>query len=640
MSVFKARKKRATTKTPPSSSDQKTALEEGLNTIYLDAKGRLPDLGTLDKTPSRTGILIGCVVMACIGSALLAWVGFSLVHRQSNIRVSPITLTLNGPEQVLLGEEQSYDLVWKNTGTDVVKNVDIRVNLPADFTLTSLDPAPSSANVRLWHLNNLQPNSAGHIRVKGYFVGSLGGQTAIQTLTTYPLEDNQYTSEQTSLKTIVYTGTVLAGNLLFPTRVLAGESVPIRYVIANLGKQPMTNLMARVTLPVGFITNAVATSVQMDLVNRTLTFPIGVLAPNAFYTANVPGIFASGMSGDAVFIGETGRMSIDGGFLPAAHSESRLAIAPGDVVFHLVANGTDTGRSITAGEPLRAAFEYQNVSGQSLKDISITLAFESLVNGKSTTGTSLLNWNQLSDASQGTSSTKTRLQVIHYNKGNTPLFAELPSQAKGRIEVSLPTLATSTGTKDALIRVSARVYAQVPGENQARELSSQPITLTYRSDAKVSVEARYYSEEGVPMGTGPLPPVVGTSTSYRVFWRVRKSLHDLADAKVSVVLPKIVSWKGKIDAQLGDIVYDEVSRTVTWTLGRVPEGSQEVEGWFDISLTPEALDIGRFASLLGETSFQAQDAHIKETLAQTLPALNTDLSTDEGARGKGVVRKD
>lgn len=120
---------------------------------------------------------------------------------------------------------------------------------------------------------------------------------------------------------------------------------------------------------------------------------------------------------------------------------------------------------------------------------------------------------------------------------------------------------------------------------------------------------------------------------------MHKTLHDLNNAKVVAILPKIVAWTGNTQTANGIIEYDEPTRTVAWNLGRVPEGANELEGWFDVALTPQALDIGRFASLLGETSFQFQDARTNESVTRTKPSLSTDLNQDEGAKGKGVVRK-
>jgi hypothetical protein len=309
-------------------------------------------------------------------------------------------------------------------------------------------------------------------------------------------------------------------------------------------------------------------------------------------------------------------------------------------VLHLVVNGSDSERSIEPGEPVRLTLDYQNISTEPVRDAHIRVQAESVVNGRSATGTSLLDWAHVDDQTQGASTTKTRLQTIVYDKTRLPALAEVPSQGQGSIEIGWRSLAVASGTKDALIRLSTDVQVSVADEKTPRVLHAPPITLVYRSDADIAVEPRYFTEEGAPIGAGPLPPVAGKATTYRIFWSMHKTLHDLNDAKVVAVLPKIVAWKGSTQAASGAITYDELTRTVSWNIGRVPEGANELEGWFDVALTPQALDVGRFASLLGETSFQFQDAHTNESITRTKPSLSTDLNQDEGAKGKGVVRKE
>lgn len=637
-SFFKRHNKKPPT---PAPKKDRATVERGLEAIYLDAKGRVPDLGRLDRAVRWSWRrILGYTSMVCLFLVGIACVGLWMFTGRIVQKASALSLALNGPGQILLGQEQTYDLSWHNVEAQPLQDVEVRLNLPLDFTLTKLEPAPHETALRVWKLGVVQPNTSGHIRITGFFIGSLGGDTALQALSTYRDNQGTRTSEETVLRTVHAAGSVVAGNLLFAPRITAGEPTQIRYLVANLGKQPMEGLLARVNFPVGFIPAMAVSSSQVDLANHTATFSIGRLLPDTFYTANLSGLFPSGASGDATFQGEAGHIGIDGAFLTATRSESRVAIAPGNLVVHLVVNGTDSERSIEPGESVRLTLDYQNVSTESVRDMEIRVQAESIVNGRSATGTSLLNWMQLDDASGGTSSTKTRVQTIIYDKTRVLNLGELPPQGQGSIEIGWPSLAVASGTKDALIRLTADVRVSVVGEKTPRMLHTPAITLKYRSDADVSVEPRYFTEEGAPIGLGPLPPVAGTTTTYRIFWHMHKTLHDLNEAKISAILPKIVAWSGNTQAANGAFLYDEATRTVSWVLGRVPEGMNELEGWFDVALTPQMLDVGRFASLLGETSFQFQDARLNESVTRTKPALSTDLSQDEGAKGKGVVRKE
>lgn len=638
MSLFKKRPI-SSGKTEPSPKKNEATVDRGLRAIYVDSKGHIPKLDTFERTRSwRMAWFFGLGGALCLLLAGLAWGGFWIFDGGVATRSSAFAVSVQGATEISLGEEQTYELVWRNTEPQLLSDVEIRLNIPTDFTVTALDPAPADVDLRIWKLGLIQPQATGRIRVKGFFVGSLGEQTALQALSTYRTNRTQTVSEQTALQTIRYTGTVLAGNILFPERVLAGEPTQIKYAIANLGKQSLEKLVAKVVFPAGFIPGTVATGTQIDLAQRTILFPIGTLAAGSFFTANLPGVFVSGGSGEATFQAETGRMSVENALLVAARSEARLAIAPGDLVVRLIVNGGDDSRSLEPGEPMRATIAYENVSTQAVRDVGITLQLESVVNGRSATGTSLINWKEFDDPKQGASTTKSRLQTVRYDKARIPALAELAPGARGTIDVGWLTMPVASGTRDALIRVAALTQVSVTGERTPRLIRSQPVTLTYRTDADVQVEPRYFSEEGAPLGSGPLPPTAGKTTTYRVYWTVEKSLHELRDVTIRAVLPTIAAWAGKSEVSTGAMSYDEKTRTVVWNLGRMSETTRELEGWFEVALTPQSIDVGRFASLLGETSFQAKDARLNEDVRRVKPSLSTDLSGDEGAKGKGVVR--
>jgi hypothetical protein len=262
------------------------------------------------------------------------------------------------------------------------------------------------------------------------------------------------------------------------------------------------------------------------------------------------------------------------------------------------------------------------------------------VNGVSATGTTLVDWSELEDATRGATSTKPRIQTIRYDKNSIPDFAELAPGEEGTIEVTLPSLGVTSGTKDALINLDLTGTLATVGKDKVnRVLRANPIRVRYRTDADVKAIARYFTEEGAPLGTGPLPPVAGKTTVYRIEWSIEKKLHGLDNLEVSAALPPNVAWSEQSLVDAGDIVYEEATRTVRWKLNRMPEDIRDLTARFDISLTPSDLDIGRFARLLGETRLTATDAATTEPLVRAKPALTTDLISDESAEGKGVVKK-
>jgi hypothetical protein len=118
-----------------------------------------------------------------------------------------------------------------------------------------------------------------------------------------------------------------------------------------------------------------------------------------------------------------------------------------------------------------------------------------------------------------------------------------------------------------------------------------------------------------------------------------KHVDELSNIKINALLPAGVTWTGKTFVDAGEVTYDDSTKIVTWTLNRLPQDVTEEDVSFDLTLTPGLADADRFAKILGETRFEATDVTNNQKVVKTSAALSTDLENDEGARGKGVVRK-
>jgi hypothetical protein len=248
-----------------------------------------------------------------------------------------------------------------------------------------------------------------------------------------------------------------------------------------------------------------------------------------------------------------------------------------------------------------------------------------------------VDWSRLEETSSGTVSGN----VLSWNKEAVNTLSRLSPSQDGMMEFSIP-IASSTASSTS--RMGFQVTAEatmgsVGGVVVKRTVRTRPMVIQIHSDAAVSSEARYFTEEGAPIGSGPLPPVSGATTTYRIFWDLSKTFHELNGVQVHATLPKNVTWAGSASTTAGDVTYDASSRTITWSVNRLPQDVNVISAVFDMMLLPSELDVGRFADLLSETRLDATDADIQKPIIQVTSRLTTDLQNDDGAKSKGVVRK-
>lgn len=550
-------------------------------------------------------------------------------------------LDVDGPQQVVLGKETTYVVKWQNVSSQPIASADIRVSFPVDFTMTNAQPKPAE-NGLVWHLGAIPIGGRGALLLHGTFTGALGTKTAIQAVSTY--RPGSLTSDFETLATreLEYTGTVLNGSIDVPQKVLPGDHLRIVYTIQHLGLAPMKQIEARITLPRGFVRDVASSSSDVD--EHTIRIPLGDIAAGSTTTVAVSGTFASGHSGEASIHAEVGRIGIDGSFQPAQRADASFAVLSGDLNVKLVVNGSDADRAIDVGDVLRVAIGYENTANEHIKDVSIQFMLQPIFasgtnplsrptqSNKST----FVDWSRFEDAASGT----VRENTVTWGKAHIGVLERLPPQQDGTIEFALPSIARASESGILGFQAVAEAKMKFVGTTEVnRTVATAPITFRFRTDATLTAEARYFSEEGVPLGNGPLPPVVGQTTRYRIFWDITKSIHELHTIRVSATLAKHVAWSGKFTSSAGDVTYDATNKRVSWTLNRMPNDVQDVHATFDLELTPSIFDAGRFGDLLNETRFETVDADIGEQIVRNKPPLTTDLQNDEAAKSKGVVRK-
>ncbi len=623
------------------SDEHSRDLDHRLAVVFGASHGKKSMLHSFDQRPGRrwVGFFVGLVFFSVCFLAFFFY-GLPWIRAWRQTPVAGLALRLEGASAIAVGGEETYRIFWSNQSNESLSSASIRLTFPSDFFPFSVRPALSEKNLFRWNFTDIAPGKSGVIEVQGVFSGALGTESALQALGTYKTLSSASERENVVMHSVVYRDTVLDGQLVVPTKIMAGDLVSIRYRLLHRGKQPMKGLAVRFVLPTGFLPQSSFSVVRVDGVD-TVMVPLGELSPGASSTAILTGTFAAGLATDALFRVEAGRRALGDIFYPAQRTQGRVTVLAGDFSVHAVVNGSATDQSLQPGEPLRLAIAYQNTSSEVLKDVSLRVGFESFVDGRSVTGTSLIDWVHVESSASFVSSTRSRIQFMRFEKKQISEFETLLPDTEGTIDCTVPTLALPQAAKDGFIRFFVEGVVGTVGSTKVdRVIRTESLTVRYRSDADLFVQARYFTEEGAPLGFGPLPPVAHKTTAYRIFWRLTKSLHSLEGVVMTAHLPSVAAWSARTNVEQGVLSYDPATRIVRWVLDTVPEGSPELEASFEIQITPETNDIGRFASLLDETVFVAQDAVLKEAIRRTKPALSTDLQEDEGARGKGVVRKE
>lgn len=605
--------------TPPRKTHKRRSSRETkrqLRSIYEGLDGKVPDLTKLDRRgrSKMTSVLLKIIGLLAVLS-VVAWVGFFLFTQGLFQADETMKIEIEGPEDVKSGEEVAYTLRYENIGDVPVASLIAKLNIPSTFHVYSTVPEPDE-NLE-WTIGSLSAGSDGAITITGVFLADVPSSQRLQALFTYKPANFSSDFQDIITQKIDINDSVLAFTFTGPEKALAGDSSEYIINVQNSGADPVYNLRITPT----FTEDFTVISAQPAREEGQTYWAIDSLDPGELKAITVSGSFTSTASGDQTLSVSAGFVEQDVVYTQRSE-EITTDVLAGSLSFSVIVNGSNEDQTADLGETLRMSIDYANNSREAVQDMSFSLTLTGI------DGTVPINWK---NANLGGGE---RIE----NEISWEQLDDLEPETSAVIDLSLPLFPRiDPGEADSFTMDVVLTLNKIGSISSTRTLQSSPITIRLNSDAGVSAQARYYSNDGTAIGSGPLPPEVGQITNYRVYWNTSNSLHTLEDVRLSTTLPQDVTWIENTDTDIGSISYNSTTRIVTWAITKLPAELGHAGAWFEIAVNPDDADIGRFIKLTNTTSFEAKDTVTNESLSKSLGELTSELPNDEFALGQGVV---
>ena len=599
--------------TEPISAVAGDALEKGLEIIYGEDRD---DLHVVERGGSKvTRWLIRIVGVLAILAAL-ASAGLYVYYTYFATSGDEESLTMQFEVQPTLksGERSTVVLHYANPTSVPLASLEIDVNLPTTFRLLTADPMPTGAEALVWDLGNMPARTDGKLTLEGVWVAEVPSSTSLQALANYkPGNFNAYFHEITSAS-ITTTESLATLSLAGPESVSPGLDATYTATVSNTGTETFSGAELSAVLPEGFF----VTQTEPELEGGTATrWTIGDLAPGASLTYVFAGTFASDISGIAT-VGSTLGVSDGTRVITQASSSVFTDVIGSSLQLDMVVNGATGDVTADPGSTLRTSLRIQNTGMEALTGVTALLDFQS-------DGALPITWSEAAlDGGRITAA-----GIVY----DTSLLGDLAPGERVLFNLAIPLKAD--------VSASASTFSlTLSATSGATTVQAKPVQVSLNSDASFKAEARYFDQDGAPLGSGPLPPKVGETTSYRVLWLITNGLHELEDISVSTTLPSNGEWDDFSSADLGSVVFDTGTRTVRWTVSNMPNDVQTVRASFSLSITPTDEEVGEFIKLTTGSSLQARDGETGSAIERQNDELTTELETDDYAQNKGIVTQD
>lgn len=434
--------------------EQEDRIKESLLEIY----GENPeDIATITQGKNRLTklltriILVLASVLIVGGGAFFFYVRFFTLEPQAQL-----SLQFTGEQNIRSGEKTSIVVTYRNEERVPIASLDIDINLPPDFVLTSSDPEPTIDEDLIWSFGSLPAYSDGIIRLTGTYIGDAEGSSRVQSIATYKPANFNATFQEVATLTLQPTSSIIAAEVIAPETVTTGELAEYRITLTNTSNVLAPPVHISAGAPSTF---TLAESEPILEPGSPIEWTLGEIGAGESVVITFSGSYSSLAEGFQIFdIAVLFQPSGGDKEFEQFSSSFSTDVIPGELKAQLLVNGSSTAFTALEGETLSLTGTIENVSENEIDGITGIIDFR-------TNERLPISWAQ-GDYSDGTLTSA----GIVYN---------IPSLAPG---------------ERALLRAEVPVLADIPegiltevdviarAEEGGVSISSNRITLTFGAE--------------------------------------------------------------------------------------------------------------------------------------------------------------
>lgn len=617
----------------------KTKVDKDLLNIYTNGDGELTDVSRLDvkKTNYLKIILISSAFLAVFLGGI-SWLGFFIFSGKGGQKSNSIEIKIKTAEEIAAGQEITYILEYINKEKVTLNNVEISVIYPEGFTFISSEPAPGNQYNNSWQIGSLVKRQQGRIEIKGKLIGEVGDMVNLNVAVSFQPANFNSIFKENFIQTNQITSSILTLSLVGPQNSLPEKKVSYVITYKNTATQDLENVQIIVNYPEGFVYQSAVPmpaakpkvgQSEFDKKEINNIWYFDKLVSGVEQTLTIEGGYVADDTAEKEFKVQIGFLDEDNNFSLQQEKSVMTTVIKQNLNLSLIINGANSDKAVNFGETLNYSIVYKNLGQEVLEDLVITAKIDSAV----------LDWETLLDKNLG----KVGISEIVWDKNSISALAKLNPLDEGSIDWSIRLKnVDDVDLKNINLATRSSVKAEIGKINQLEAgttVESKMIINLINTTLELKVEGRYFNDDNIAVGGGPLPPVVGQKTTFRIYWQLANNLHEATGVKVQTKLPAGVNWENKFLVSGGELAYSEKDGTVTWSIPEVSANKtfEEINTWFDVSIIPTKDQAGKLVLLTTETNLLATDAVTKANVVQLERSITSNLEDDPIGGGRGLV---
>lgn len=607
---------------------QKKNIKDDLARVYSDANGKIPDLTKLEdaqRSVWRTVIYTLIVVMSVLLFLAIAGFWFFSNFNNENFTNENVIFRINPPLTVVSGQESVYTIMITNKEKVNLYNLRVEIFYPENFEFIEAEPTAAGERNNIWDFSSLRVGETQKIEIHGRIVAAINSAQSMKGTMTFKPANLNANFKQEAITEMIVSSSIINLNVIGPERALANQEIEYTIKYRNASEEEFNDLQLVLEPPLGFIMESAEPE---HLKDQDRVWEIKNLAAGAEGEIKITGNYSALETGGNQEFRARIQIRKNGDYHPQSEGFAVTEVIKDQLSLRLIINGSAEDQPINFGDLMFYSIVYKNTGQEELKNLEISAQINSQI----------IDWGTLIDNQAGSR----RQNIITWTGREIPQLFRLNPGEEGEIiwQVRVRDASVLNDKNINKFNVESRVAAKA---EQAGELSghsttqSKTIVNSISSDLNLMAQARYYNEDNLPLGLGPIKPKVDEVSTYNIKLELANNLNDVNNLQLVITLPKNVSWAGKENHTVGDLIYNENSNKINWHISRLPKSAGRTEATFNVSIKPTFDDLGRVLVLVSEVALQAQDATTGAPINKNIKGITTAFNDPVLGQVNGIV---
>lgn len=545
------------------------------------------------------------ILLSAIALVAIAY----FIYRESTFSKEILRLEILGPENAKMGEEIEYTIKYKNNGNFALQNPKLIFNMPEN-SLTE-----DGKTIITQDLEDIYPGTEKLVKIKTRLLGKEGDLKTAKVVISYTPKNLTVRYELDTTFTTKISEVPITLDFDLPTKAEKGKDLQYSVNYFSNIDYPLENLSIKIA-PVSGFDFVSASPSSLD----NTEWKLQTLSKAQGGRINIQGKISSNAQANLTFLATLG-MWQNGNFIAIKDATVDVQIIQPLLVITQQINGS-ADYVASPGETLRYQIFFRNIGNSAFDNLFAVVKLDGLALDLSTLQV------------QG-GQVQPNDNMIVWDSTQSSQLRHLAVQDQAEVDFSVK-------VKNDWNSSNADANSTTITDQVNISQITQKFSIKVNSGMVISQKAYFQNSE--ISNSGPIPPKVGSATTYTINWEIKNYFSDAKNVKVKAILPQNIKLTGKImpEDESSNFSYDSGSREIVWSVGDILAGTG-VRGdpatlSFQILLTPSVSQKGSVAPLIGQVQISGENQFTETTITATDSAVTTALPDDFSNSGGGIIQ--